>query len=126
MRSFRSISFLGLLALAMGLDGASQAQSVSVPHSTFAAAPAAPEFPIANSVTRLSPDLALARYERGLEEQSTELTGYTATSVIDAELPDSAQRAEFEIKRHYSAPSVLEFSPLRFTGDKFVKTNVIV
>jgi hypothetical protein len=54
------------------------------------------------------------------------LAGYTATSVIDAELPDSAQKAEYELKRHYVAPEVLEFTPIRSSGDKFVKSNVIV
>jgi hypothetical protein len=70
--------------------------------------------------------MALAAYERESKEESTELIGYTATSVIDAELPDSAQKAEFELKRHYAAPTVLEFTPIRSSGDKFVKSNVIV
>lgn len=70
--------------------------------------------------------MALATYERGLKQQSSELTGYTATSIIDAELPNSAQNAEFELKQHYAAPSLLEFTPLRSTGDKFVRSNVII
>ena len=65
-------------------------------------------------------------YERESNQETSELTGYTATSVIDAELPDSAQKAEFELRRHYVAPSVLEFTPIRSSGDQFVKSNVIV
>ncbi|HWC19447.1 MAG TPA: hypothetical protein VG498_20710 [Terriglobales bacterium] len=75
---------------------------------------------------QLSPDLALTTYERGLDAQANELAGYTAMSVIDAELPDSAQKAECELLQHFSAPASLEFSAVRSSGDPFVKSNVIV
>src|SRR2546422_7819697 len=32
---------------------------------------------------------------------------------------------EYELRRHYAAPRTLEFKPLHFTGDGFVKNNVI-
>lgn len=99
------------------------AQDTATPESSFVTVRAS-EF--VTPSPHLSPELALARYETGLRTQSSQLVGYTATSVIDAELPDSAQKAEFEVKRHYTAPSELEFTPLRSTGDKFVKTNIIV
>jgi hypothetical protein len=124
MRLSRLISVLGLSILATAVSSVCQTQAATVQQSGFAAA--APAFTTAPGVEPLSPDLALATYERGLQEQSDELAGYTATSVIDAELPESAQKAEFEMKRRYLAPAVLEFSPLRFTGDTFVKSNVIV
>jgi hypothetical protein len=123
MRSLRLISRLGLCGLAAALSAVCQTKAGPIQQSALVAAPA---FSIPAGVAPLSPDLALATYERGLQEQSNELAGYTATSVIDAELPESAQKAEFEMKRRYSAPAVLEFLPLRFTGDSFVKSNVIV
>jgi hypothetical protein len=126
MHSYRKISRLGFGILATALSAVCQTKAAPVQRSAFASVTATPQFGVAGTITRLSPNFALATYERAAEEQSTELTGYTATSVIDAELPDSAQKAEFEMTRHYSAPSVLEFVPLRFTGDTFVKTNVIV
>jgi hypothetical protein len=101
------------------------AQVGTIPQSSFATA-SVPDFAPLRVTPRLSPELALAVYERGVRAQSTELAGFTATTVIDAELPDSAQKAEFEVKRHYAAPSVLEFTPLHSTGDKFVKSNIIV
>lgn len=122
MCSSRFIYQVGLCILAVAVSAVCQTRTT--PIQRFAAA--TPEFTIAAGVAPLSADLALATYERGLEEQSNELAGYTATSVIDAELPQSAQKAEFEMKRRYSAPAVLEFLPLRFTGDAFVKSNVIV
>jgi hypothetical protein len=126
MHSYGNISRLGFGILATALTAVCQTKAEPVQQSAFVSVAASREFSVAVPLKRLSPELALATYERVADEQSTELAGYTATSVIDAELPDSAQKAEFEMTRHYSAPSVLEFAPLRFTGDTFVKTNVIV
>lgn len=122
MRPLRLISSLMVFACALSLG--SWAQAGATPRSTFTATSTV-GFP-GTHATHLSPELALATYERGLRVQSSELAGYTATTVIDAELPESAQRAEFELRRHYAAPSVLEFTALRSTGDKFVKSNIIV
>ena len=128
MSSIRSISLPLVFVMAIALSGSVCAQSVAIPQSSFIAlnSAGAPDFSVASSVSTLSPELALSTYERGLKEQETELAGYTATSVIDASLPDSSQKAEFELKRHYVAPGLLEFTPLRSSGDKFVKSNVIV
>ena len=42
-----------------------------------------------------------------------------------AELPDISKWGEFELKSYYTAPKTLEFVGIRFTGDPFVKLNVI-
>lgn len=42
-----------------------------------------------------------------------------------AELLDSSQRGAFELQSSYVAPHNLTFKPMRYTGDPFVKTNVI-
>jgi hypothetical protein len=126
MRALRPMFFLTPVLLAMVFGGTSQAQSA--PQSGFVASGSiinTPGFVGTAAVARLSPDVALATYERGLQQQSADLAGYTATTVIDAALPDSAQKAEFELERRYSSPSSLEFTPLRSSGDKFVKNNVI-
>jgi len=122
MRPLRFISF-GVIA-GCGLTIGSWAQTGTVPSSSFAGSTSS-EFAITRVTSSLSPDLALTAYEKGLQSQSNELTGYTAITVVDAELPDSSQKARFELKRHYVAPSLLEFTPLNSTGDKFVKSNVI-
>jgi hypothetical protein len=121
----RIISSIAPLTLAFGLSGLSHAQIANRQQSAFAEPGPAPEYSIVTALPRLTPDLALTNYERGLEQQATGLGGYTATSLIAAELPDSAQKAEFELKQHYSAPAELEFSPVRSSGDSFVKSNVI-
>jgi hypothetical protein len=126
MGSRRIISSIASLALAFLLSGFSHAQISGTQQSAFAGPSAAPEYSIVTLMPRLTPDLALTTYEHGMQHQTTGLGGYTATSLIDAELPDSAQKAEFELKQHYAAPAALEFSPLRWSGDSFVKSNVIV
>lgn len=130
MRWLRPIWSIAPLELAIALSAASFAQTATVSQSPFTSVPttgsASELVTMSRPVARLSPDLALATYERELKQESNELTGYTATSIIDAELPDSMQKAEFELKRHYAAPSVLEFTPVRSSGDNFVKSNVIV
>jgi hypothetical protein len=74
---------------------------------------------------RMAPELALATFEQRQERQPQALGGYSATQVIDADLPDSRQKGEWELLRRFVAPRTLEFKPLRFIGDNFVKTNVI-
>lgn len=129
MSSVRSISSIAMLALVLSVASTTRAQVLAIDENSFASSPIdssaeAPSFPV--SLTHLSPDLALATCQRALQEQSSELAGYTATTVIEAELPDSAQKAEFELKQHYAAPGTLQFTPIHSSGDGFVKSNVIV
>ena len=73
----------------------------------------------------MSPELALSTYQARAAQQATGIASYTSTSVIHAELPETKQQGEYEVKRQYSAPKSLLFTALRFTGDAFVKTSVI-
>jgi hypothetical protein len=128
MRFFRSIS-APVIAVLLLLAPAAMAQVSAVDENSFASTPitsSAEAASITVPLPHLSPDLALATYQLGLKEQSSELVGYTATTVIEAELTDSAQKAEFELKQHYAAPGTLEFTPVRSTGDGFVRSNIIV
>jgi hypothetical protein len=73
----------------------------------------------------MSPELALAAFMHRSEQQAAGLAAYSAVTVIHAELPDTSQRGEFELQRRFEAPHSLQFTPVRFTGDGFVKSNVI-
>ena len=73
----------------------------------------------------MSPELALATYQRRNAQQAAELAAYSAITVVHAELPDSSQRGEFELQRRFEAPHSLQFTPVHFSGDGFVKNNVI-
>ena len=77
------------------------------------------------SVPRMSAELALQTYQKQASRQSQALAGYSAATLIRAELPASSQRGEFELERRYTAPRTLAFKPLHYEGDGFVKTNVI-
>ena len=73
----------------------------------------------------MSPELALATYQYRTAQQSAQLAAYSAVTVIRAELPETSQQGEFELQRKFEAPHSLQFTPLHFTGDGFVKSNVI-
>jgi hypothetical protein len=74
---------------------------------------------------RMAPELALQVCRGRSVIQTEQLASYSATTLIRAQLPDTAQSGEYEVQRHYLAPRTLEFKAVRFTGDSFVKTNVI-
>jgi hypothetical protein len=73
----------------------------------------------------MAPELALQVCRGRSVIQTEQLASYSATTLIRAQLPDTAQSGEYEVQRHYLAPRTLEFKAVRFTGDSFVKTNVI-
>jgi hypothetical protein len=78
-----------------------------------------------DSLPRMGPDLALQSYENHMSQQNEQLASYSASTLIRAELPDTAQSGEYELARHYVAPRTLQFKAIHFTGDNFIKTNVI-
>jgi hypothetical protein len=84
--------------------------------------------PLAATVVlpRMAPELALQVCRGRSVIQAAQLASYSATILIRAQLPETSQSGEYEVQQHYLAPRTLAFKPLRFTGDTFVKTNVIV
>ncbi len=73
----------------------------------------------------MSPELALRVYHRRAPLQAGVLTSYDASTIVDADLPDTRQQGHFELQMYYVAPATLRFVPLRFTGDRFVRSHVI-
>jgi hypothetical protein len=73
----------------------------------------------------MAPDLALATYQKRASQQAAELASYSAVTVVRAELPDSSQQGEYELQRKFEAPHTLQFTPMHYTGDGFVKNNII-
>jgi hypothetical protein len=122
---------IAALALALALPAGTAAQQYQPDSAEFSAgtvlpadAPPVPATPVV--LPRMSPELALVTYLRRQDAQSWGLASYSDVTVIEAELPDSSQKAEYELKRRYAAPKTLEYTPLRFAGDGFVRSNVIV
>lgn len=77
------------------------------------------------SEAHMAPELALSAYQRRAAQQGSDLAAYSAATLIRAELPRTSQKGEFELERRYAAPRTLEFKPLRYSGDGFVKSNII-
>jgi len=77
-------------------------------------------------IPRMGPEFALQVYRNRAGLQTEQLSAYSARTVIRAELPDTQQAGEYELQRQYSAPRKLAFKAVRFTGDNFVKSNVIL
>ena len=75
---------------------------------------------------RMAPELALEVMANHAIIQGSRLGSYSAVSTVTATLPDLSERGQFELDRRYVAPKTLQFTPVRFTGDGFVKSNVII
>ena len=73
----------------------------------------------------MAPELALQVYHGRSVLQSQDLASYSAVTVIHAQLPETAQQGEIEVERHFAAPHTLQFTAVHYTGDGFVKSNVI-
>ena len=99
--------------------------ALSPPPPTPVDAQHAPSLMTSAQLPVMSPDLALSTYQYRSSQQRAELSAYSAITVVRAELPDSAQQGEFELQRKYEAPHTLQFTPVHYSGDGFVKSNVI-
>jgi hypothetical protein len=111
--------------MALALPAWSQSfLEVSAP--SFLASRATPDLTFPSEPPRMSPELALVTYEQHAARQGEMLASYTASTTIAADLPDTSQHGEYELTREYVAPRTLKFTAVRFKGDKFVKSNVIL
>ena len=77
------------------------------------------------SAPLMAPEVALQAFQRRDGRQNSGLASYTDQTLVMAELPDTSQRGAFELQRSFVAPHTLTFKPIQFTGDSFVKSNVI-
>ena len=75
----------------------------------------------------LDPNVALRTYQEQADLQARTLLRSEDNTVIHAELPSTSQKGEFELLRSYSAePRSLRYASIKFEGDGFIKSNVIV
>ena len=73
-----------------------------------------------------TPESALQVFQRRSQQQRLAAVEYSDTTIIHADLPDTSQSGEYELRRRYVAPKTLEFKPVRYSGDSFVKTNIMI
>jgi hypothetical protein len=95
------------------------------PGSSAVVAASVPNLSAPAPLPRMAPELALQVYHGRTVIQAQQLAAYSAVSVIHAQLPDTEQQGEYEVQRHFLAPHSLQFTALHYTGDGFVKTNII-
>lgn len=132
-------AFIFVFLLAAGLPTIAVAQQFVPLHAALAVSDDAPSLglvagshsdptPLLPPVTlpRMAPELALEVMANHAIIQDAHLGSYSAVSTVTAKLPDLKESGEFELDRSYTAPNTLQFKAVRFTGDGFVKTNVIV
>jgi hypothetical protein len=93
--------------------------------SNTAAKAAAPDLPSSTVLPRMAPELALQVYHGRTVLQAQDLAAYSAITIVRAQLPETEQQGEIEVQRHFSAPHTLLFTAVHYTGDGFVKSNVI-
>jgi hypothetical protein len=84
-----------------------------------------PTLDLAAELPLMAPDLALATYQKRAAQQASALASYSAVTTVRAELPDSSQQGEYELQRRFEAPHTLQFTPVHYSGDGFVKNNII-
>jgi len=75
---------------------------------------------------RMSPDLAMQTYSARARRQLTALGTSTDMTVVEATIPGTGQKGRFELRRSFLAPKSLAYGAVKFVGDAFVKTNIIV
>ncbi len=97
----------------------------AIDSNSLRAPSASPDLSSPAVLPRMAPELALQVFHGRSVIQAQQLAGYSAKTVVDAELPATAQKGEYELQRHYSAPHTLEFTAVHYTGDGFIKSNVI-
>ena len=107
------------------------ASSFAAPELPFEASAMGPSAGVAELVAtpavlpRMAPELALATFEHRAQQQMAGIPSYSATTVIAVDLPDTQQHGIFELRRGFSAPRSLRFTPVHYSGDSFVKSSVI-
>jgi hypothetical protein len=132
-------AFIVAALLAAGFPAIAAAQQLVPMHAALGAGDSAPAVNIVASthadptsllpavkLPRMAPELALEVMANHAIIQNAHLGSYSAVSTVTARLPNLKQSGQFELDRHYIAPKTLQFTPLRFNGDGFVKSNVII
>jgi hypothetical protein len=73
-----------------------------------------------------SPEQVLRTYEERVVRQLTDLAEFADQTCIEAEVSGTSQKGEFCLIRSFSAPQSLVYIPLKFVGDSFIESNVIL
>jgi hypothetical protein len=81
---------------------------------------------VPSALPRMSPELALQSYADNAQRQLTSLGTSSDMTIVEAVLPSTGQKGRFELRRTFLAPKSLAYGAIKFVGDTFIKTNIIV
>lgn len=124
-------AILFIFVFLLGVSRLAPAQMTFGPRYDFGSdshfvSPDQPKIDVPTPLPQLAPELALRLLMQHNTQQAERLAEYSDDTLIQAELPDTSQKGEYELVRNYSAqPRSLSYRSVKFTGDNFVKTNVI-
>ena len=120
-----SAAFAVSPALAQAPAGGSPiAPPVSAVATSRSTVPDLPDPPVLRP--RMAPELALQTYQMNAERQLTDLGSSSDVTVVEATLPHTGQKGRFELRRSFLAPKSLAYGAIKFVGDGFIKTNIII
>jgi hypothetical protein len=119
------IRILSIAALSLVMSAPAFASDADLTFTGDVAALSSATLNIPPQRARMSPELALQVHDARAQRQARELGAYSDTTIVEAELPQTAQKGSYQLQRMYSAPKSLAFKAVNFVGDGFVKTNVI-
>lgn len=127
LRGIIQVLFLALAASTVVAQQSSGDAAAPPPGYIFEPSPVSLALPTAAPpLPRMSPDLALETYAGNAHRQLTALGTSTDMTVVEASLPTTGQKGRFELRRSFLAPKSLAYGSIKFVGDTFVKTNIIV
>jgi hypothetical protein len=81
--------------------------------------------PRSNQSTPSAPDPTLRAFFDRSGKQAQHLKAFSATSLFQASLASTSQKAGLEVLISYIAPRTLQFTQIWSVGDPFVKRNII-
>jgi hypothetical protein len=123
MKSRRLKSILIVALMLTGATFASDRQGANLPCEACLGLP--PPVPEGQVASRIVAALALQLFFG--QKPGTTGVDYSSRTVVHAELLDLEQKGDYELVKTFSAePRSLTFAPVRFVGDGFVKSNVIL
>jgi len=122
----RNRSLIIGLAFLFSIGWAAGAQDVAVQRASLLGESSPESLSATSAMPVVSPEAALELMAKHSAEQSEQLAGFESDTVITADLPDTSQHGEYELLRKFTAePRALSYAVVRYSGDGFVKTQVI-
>lgn len=114
-------SRLAAIAVAVAVAGAAVVLGIVYWHRPPAGLPAAE-----STAAPADAKAVLNAYFRQEQSQRERLAAYSDSTTIRASLPGVSKSGEMKVQRHFTAPRRLTFTSAQYSGDGFVKHDIIL